>query len=79
MQLLPPDVQFHRQLIAQNDSSLDVLLVVGVPGGLGGEKPRLVGPSRWSIYEKLLPGHAGLARARPLRGPASPRLRPRGR
>jgi hypothetical protein len=59
VQLLPPDVQFHRQLIAQNDSSLDVLLVVGVPGGLGGEKPRVVGPSRWSIYEKLLPATQG--------------------
>lgn len=55
IQLLAPDVQFHRQLIAQNDTTLDLLLVVGVPGGLGGERPRVVGPGRWSIYEKLVP------------------------
>ncbi len=55
IQMLAPDVQFHRQLIAQNDTTLDLLLVVGVPGALGGERPRVVGPSRWSIYEKLVP------------------------
>ena len=33
----------------------DLLFVVGVLGALNSERPHVVGPSRWSIYEKLVP------------------------
>jgi len=55
IQLQPPNVQFHRQLVVQNDSTLDLMLVVGVPGGLGNGERRTVGPTQWSLYQQLLP------------------------
>jgi len=54
VQLLSPTAQLDRQLIVQNDSGLDLMVVVGVPGAFGKGRRVKVGESVHTLHEKVL-------------------------
>jgi hypothetical protein len=55
IQILSPANDFRRQLVALNDSTLDLMLIVGVPGGLGDGERRKVGDATFSLYQEIVP------------------------
>jgi hypothetical protein len=56
--LLSPAIDFKRQLVVQNDSSLDLMTIVGVPGGMGDGEKRKVGDSVFSLYQEIVAAHS---------------------
>lgn len=54
IQLLSPDIAFRRQLIVNNESSLDLMTIVGVPGGMGDGERRKVGDAVFSLYQEIV-------------------------
>ena len=52
--LLSPAIDFNRQLVVNNDSSLDLMTIVGVPGGMGDGEKRKVGDAVFSLYREIV-------------------------
>ncbi len=55
LQMSKPDAQFKRQLTLRNDTDIDLMVELGVPGGFGINGRTTVGELTFSPYQKLIP------------------------